>query len=243
MPRMTRDSVTARRTSPRPAAASASTACSASGPSARIVMRAAAFGGQHHDAHDALAVHRHAVLEQLDLGVEAAGQADDLRRRPRVEAVLVHDRGLALDHGSTQRKSDEQGERQQGEPDRGERRRRTSGSPRRRSPRRASAPSAAGQPMSSQIPGRHQRDRQRRSRSPAAGPTRSMARGDPGLRDRAADPHPGVEPGAERPDAGGHPGEIVEQQQARDRPPAARPGRRRRAPRPPAAAPGPAQKS
>src|SRR5918993_3947220 len=67
--------------------------------------RAAALRGQHHDAHDALAVDTLAVLGDLDVGGELARQAHDSRRGTRMEPLLVDDGGLALDHRPTHRKT------------------------------------------------------------------------------------------------------------------------------------------
>src|SRR6185295_4464694 len=65
---------------------------------------AAALRGEHHDAHDALGVHFQAVLGQRDVGLERAGQPHDARGRAGVQALLVHDGGLTLDHRPTRRK-------------------------------------------------------------------------------------------------------------------------------------------
>ena len=51
--------------------------------------RGAALGGEHHDAHDALAVHLEIVAHNGDVALEPRGGLDDLRGGPRVEAVPV----------------------------------------------------------------------------------------------------------------------------------------------------------
>ena len=56
-------------------ATSASTAATSSGPSARNSDRAAALGREHHDPHDALAVHRHAVLARFRCPPESRWRA------------------------------------------------------------------------------------------------------------------------------------------------------------------------
>src|SRR4051794_6684429 len=66
---------------------------------------AAALGGQHHDAHDALSVHADSVFHDLDLGGEAARQPNDAGGGPGVQPLLVHDGGGTLDHGKIPRKS------------------------------------------------------------------------------------------------------------------------------------------
>src|SRR5690348_10710354 len=60
--------------------------------------RRSALGGEHHDAHDALAIDLHAVLHEGDLALEAGGDLHDLGRRPGVEPVLVDDLHRSFDH-------------------------------------------------------------------------------------------------------------------------------------------------
>src|SRR5438552_1618825 len=62
-------------------------------------QRRSALRREHHDAHDALPVHREIVLLDRDRALEAAGQLDELRRGPRVHAERVDDLRLTLDHG------------------------------------------------------------------------------------------------------------------------------------------------
>src|SRR5256885_14342570 len=62
-------------------------------------QRGSALRREHHDAHDALTIDREIVLLDLDAALEAAGQLDELRCRPRVHAEGVDDLRLALDHG------------------------------------------------------------------------------------------------------------------------------------------------
>jgi hypothetical protein len=56
------------------------------------------FGGEHHDAHDALPVHIEVVLGDRDFGVELRGQLHDLGCGPRVQAILIHDPDGSFDH-------------------------------------------------------------------------------------------------------------------------------------------------
>src|SRR5205807_2633868 len=62
-------------------------------------QRGSALRRQHHYAHDALPVHGKLVFLDLDRGLEAPGELDELRRRSRVHAERIHDLRLALDHG------------------------------------------------------------------------------------------------------------------------------------------------
>jgi hypothetical protein len=61
-------------------------------------MRRPALGGEHHDAHDALPVHLDVVARDRDVALEPGGGLDDLRRRARVQPVLVEDLDRAFDH-------------------------------------------------------------------------------------------------------------------------------------------------
>src|SRR5687767_1609264 len=58
----------------------------------------AAFGRQHHHAHDALAVHFHIIADDRYLALEACRRLDDLRRGTRMNPELVHDLHGALRH-------------------------------------------------------------------------------------------------------------------------------------------------
>src|SRR4029077_3247479 len=49
------------------------------------------FGGEHHHAHDALAVHVEIVLADGDLALKFRRQLDDFGGWPRMQAVLVDD--------------------------------------------------------------------------------------------------------------------------------------------------------
>src|SRR6188472_3851855 len=141
---------------------------------------AAALGGQHHHAHDALCVHADSVFHDFDLGGEAAGEPDDAGGRPGVQPLLVHDSGRALDHGKIPRKSTSSRI--------ASRAKRTvvSAAPYHRvtaTPVAATArvPSAPAHP----IPRRYQvatSGRASPSAKPATGPTRAIA---PGIHDRA----------------------------------------------------------
>src|SRR5688572_19164021 len=53
-----------------------------------------ALGGEHHDAHDALAVDLDVVAGHEDVRAEARGEPHELRRRPGVEPELVADGDL-----------------------------------------------------------------------------------------------------------------------------------------------------
>src|SRR5690606_21614664 len=61
--------------------------------------RAAGAGGEHHQAHDRGAADAHPVLLDLDRGVEAADELDELGRGAGVQAALVDDRQLLADGG------------------------------------------------------------------------------------------------------------------------------------------------
>ena len=80
-----------RRSPGRPARASAATACSASGPCTADVDLHPERRHQGQQAHDALAVGLLAVLADLDLGLELAGQLHELHRRAGVQPQLVAD--------------------------------------------------------------------------------------------------------------------------------------------------------
>src|SRR5438046_10423183 len=58
---------------------------------------AARTGGEHHQAHDAFAVHFLTVLFHRNLALVAIGSFDKQRRRPGVNAQFVDDRQLASD--------------------------------------------------------------------------------------------------------------------------------------------------
>src|SRR3954453_19159695 len=66
--------------------------------------RAAELRCQHHDAHDALAVHPNAILQNLNLRIEGAGQAYDARSRTGVQSFQIDDGRLAFDHNPSLRK-------------------------------------------------------------------------------------------------------------------------------------------
>jgi hypothetical protein len=55
--------------------------------------------GQHHHAHDAFGVNSPAVAAHEDLALKAAGQLGELGRSPRMQAQLIADADVGLDHG------------------------------------------------------------------------------------------------------------------------------------------------
>src|SRR5690606_33813138 len=62
---------------------------------------AAVLGGQHHHAHDALAVDLEVILADPHIGAEARGELDEFRGGPGVQAVLVPNgnRAFVIDGG------------------------------------------------------------------------------------------------------------------------------------------------
>src|ERR1041385_2935427 len=57
-----------------------------------------AFGGREHEhAHDALGVHRPVVAADVDVDGELRRERHELRRRPRVQPEVVHDRHVSRD--------------------------------------------------------------------------------------------------------------------------------------------------
>ena len=60
--------------------------------------------GQHHQAHDALAVHFLAVLFDEDIRLETIRRFDELRGGPGVDAEFVEDREFFLGHGKSARR-------------------------------------------------------------------------------------------------------------------------------------------
>ena len=71
--------------------------------------RRAALRGEHHHAHDALAIHLGAVREIVISLVNFAASLDDLRGGPSMQAVLVEDLDGSFDH---QRSHRDEGEEQ-----------------------------------------------------------------------------------------------------------------------------------
>jgi hypothetical protein len=63
--------------------------------------RGAAFGGEHHDSHNALAVHLEIVALQGDLAAKCRRGFYDGRSRARVLTVLVDNYYGALNHHNT----------------------------------------------------------------------------------------------------------------------------------------------
>ena len=72
--------------------------CVGVGPLGAKKDRRSVFGREHHDAHDALAVHIEIVLHDGDFALEFGGELHDLSRRPRMQAVLVDDLDGAFWH-------------------------------------------------------------------------------------------------------------------------------------------------
>jgi hypothetical protein len=60
--------------------------------------RRAALRRQHHDSHDALAIHFEIVADDGHIAGELARGFDDLSGRPRMDAILVHDRNRSFGH-------------------------------------------------------------------------------------------------------------------------------------------------
>ena len=58
----------------------------------------AVTGGQHHEAHDTLAIDAFIVLLDDDIAGKTAGSLDELGGGPGVNAQLVPDRELTLDN-------------------------------------------------------------------------------------------------------------------------------------------------
>lgn len=59
----------------------------------------AVAGGEHHQAHDALAIDFLAILLDEDVGLEAIGRFDKLGGRTGVDAELVEDGEILFGHG------------------------------------------------------------------------------------------------------------------------------------------------
>ena len=59
------------------------------------------FGGQHHDAHDALAIHLEVVARDGDVGLELRGHLHHFGSRARVQPMLVHDLDGSFSHQRT----------------------------------------------------------------------------------------------------------------------------------------------
>src|SRR4051794_38044051 len=57
--------------------------------------RIAISSAEHHQAHDRGSAHAVPILLHLDLGVDLAGEVDELRARPCMEPALIGDRDLA----------------------------------------------------------------------------------------------------------------------------------------------------
>ena len=54
-------------------------------------------GRQHHQAHDRGPADRHAVLGDMNFGIESLDRLDELGRCPRMQAALVDDEDFALE--------------------------------------------------------------------------------------------------------------------------------------------------
>ena len=67
----------------------ACSACSSSGPLARTLITLALFGGQHHDAHDALAVHLEIFARYEYFGLVLSRRFHEQRTSTRVQAELI----------------------------------------------------------------------------------------------------------------------------------------------------------
>ncbi len=61
----------------------------------------AVLGGQHHDAHDALAVHLEVVARDGDVALEPRRGLDHFGRRTRMQSMLVHDLNGSFSHQRT----------------------------------------------------------------------------------------------------------------------------------------------